>query len=123
MDGIKYCSNCGIQIDEKAEICPECGVRQAPPGAYYPEGDSEREIHQVQQKNPELAAILSFLIVGVGQIYNGQVGKGVIIIIAAVISGVLWTIGIGIIFSIIIWIYAIYDAYTTAKQINAGELV
>lgn len=24
----KYCSNCGEKIDEKAEICPECGVRQ-----------------------------------------------------------------------------------------------
>jgi TM2 domain-containing membrane protein YozV len=119
MDGIKYCSNCGIELDEKAEICPECGVRQAPPGAYYQGGD----VHPVKEKSPELAALLSFLIVGVGQIYNGQVGKGVIILIAAVISGVLWTIGIGVIFSIIIWIYAIYDAYTTAKKINAGEIV
>lgn len=23
----KYCSNCGAEIDAKAEICPECGVR------------------------------------------------------------------------------------------------
>ncbi len=27
----KYCSTCGQQIHIKAEICPECGVRVAPP--------------------------------------------------------------------------------------------
>jgi RNA polymerase subunit RPABC4/transcription elongation factor Spt4 len=25
----KYCQECGAQINQKAEICPECGVRQA----------------------------------------------------------------------------------------------
>jgi len=52
--GTKYCSNCGQQIDEKAEICPECGVRQARP--VY------REV-VYQQKNPGLAAVLSALFV------------------------------------------------------------
>ncbi len=28
--GEKYCSSCGEVIDEEAEICPECGVRQKP---------------------------------------------------------------------------------------------
>ena len=23
----KFCSNCGAEIDAKAEICPKCGVR------------------------------------------------------------------------------------------------
>lgn len=27
----KYCQECGAQINQKAEICPECGVRQASP--------------------------------------------------------------------------------------------
>ncbi len=27
----KYCSSCGQKINHKAEICPECGVRVAPP--------------------------------------------------------------------------------------------
>lgn len=26
-----YCSDCGEIIKEKAEICPECGVRKQPP--------------------------------------------------------------------------------------------
>lgn len=26
--GTKYCQECGAEINAKAEICPECGVRQ-----------------------------------------------------------------------------------------------
>lgn len=29
-DNEKYCSECGEIINAKAEICPKCGVRQAP---------------------------------------------------------------------------------------------
>lgn len=28
---LKYCRDCGKQILERAEICPACGCRQAPP--------------------------------------------------------------------------------------------
>jgi zinc ribbon protein len=27
----KFCVNCGAEIDARAEICPKCGVRVAPP--------------------------------------------------------------------------------------------
>lgn len=27
---MKYCKNCGSQIDDKAVICPQCGVQQEP---------------------------------------------------------------------------------------------
>lgn len=117
MDNYKYCTNCGSQIDEKAEICPECGVRQAPPGTY---GNPNS---QNDAKNPGLAAILSFLIIGLGQVYNGQILKGILLFIGAIISAMLWFIGIGIILSIALWLYAIYDAYKTANLINEGQPV
>ena len=109
----KFCSNCGEEIDIDAEICPKCGVRVKAPTV----GEKK-----VGEKNPVLAAILSFLIVGLGQIYNGQIGKGIVLIICYVISIVLCTILIGIPLLVILWIYGIYDAYNTAKKINAGEL-
>jgi predicted RNA-binding Zn-ribbon protein involved in translation (DUF1610 family) len=34
--GMKFCVNCGGEIDYKAEICPKCGVRQ--PVIASPEG-------------------------------------------------------------------------------------
>lgn len=27
---MKYCKNCGSQIDDKAVVCPQCGVQQEP---------------------------------------------------------------------------------------------
>ena len=64
--------------------------------------------------------ILSLVIVGVGQAYNGQIVKGIIFFLVAVILGLT---GIGLIISFLIWIYAMYDAYNTAQRINSGEIV
>lgn len=36
----------------------------------------------MHEKNPVLAAVLSFFFPGVGQIYNGDVGKGVVLLVA-----------------------------------------
>ncbi|SFH34466.1 hypothetical protein SAMN05660649_04834 [Desulfotomaculum arcticum] len=70
------------------------------------------------QKNPGVAAVLSFLICGLGQIYNGQIGKGLLLFGGAIISGFLTTILIGFILLPAIWLYGIYDAYKTANSIN-----
>jgi TM2 domain-containing membrane protein YozV len=99
----KYCSNCGKIIDVKAEICPKCGVRVSKPPS---------------EKSPGLAAILSFLCCGLGQIYNGEIGKGIAMLIVYVICLCLSILILPIIFALILWIYGIYDAYNTAKEIN-----
>ena len=63
------------------------------------------------RKNPTLAAILSLLIVGLGQIYNGQAGKGIVMFIACVL---LWCVFLGWIINIA----SIVDAYKTAEKMN-----
>ena len=35
----KFCAECGTQINAKAEICPKCGVRQAPAASAKPHKD------------------------------------------------------------------------------------
>lgn len=69
-------------------------------------------------KNSGLAAILSFLLPGLGQMYNGEVGKGVMIIIVQVVNIALMAIVIGFITGPLVMIWAIYDAYQTAERIN-----
>ena len=69
-------------------------------------------------KNAGLAAVLSFFFMGLGQIYNGQIAKGIIFIIAYGISWVLMLIIIGFITTPILWIYGIWDAYRSAEKIN-----
>ena len=69
-------------------------------------------------KNPGLAAVLSFFWMGLGQIYNGQIAKGVFFIIAYAISWILICILIGFITTPLLWIYGMYDAYRSAQKIN-----
>jgi TM2 domain-containing membrane protein YozV len=98
-----------------------------------------------QRKEPALAGVLSFLFFGVGQIYNGNVRRGVIILISEIILfilsivilsfGLAWVsenqqeLGPAGIFAIIIgalsflsyfivWIWNIFDAVNGAKKIN-----
>ncbi len=74
---------------------------------------------QQPPKNPTLAAILSFIIAGVGQIYNGEVVKGIIIIAVQIVNVALMALVIGFITWPIVWIWSIYDAHKVAKRINA----
>ena len=69
-------------------------------------------------KNPGLAAVLSFFWMGLGQIYNGQIAKGVAFIIFYMISWLLVFVVIGLITTPILFIYGMYDAYTSAQKIN-----
>jgi len=73
-------------------------------------------------KNPGIAAVLSFFWPGVGQIYNGQMTKGLILV---GINAICWLLNITLILSIIgipiqvvLGLYAIFDAYNTAVKIN-----
>lgn len=69
-------------------------------------------------KNEGLAAVLSFLFTGLGQIYNGSIGKGILMILVQVINGLLMFVLIGFITYPLVWIWEIYDAYKTAERIN-----
>lgn len=70
-------------------------------------------------KNPSVATILSFFFMGLGQIYNGQIGKGIIFIILYGISFALMIIVIGFITTPILWIWGMVDANNSAKKVNA----
>jgi TM2 domain-containing membrane protein YozV len=63
-------------------------------------------------KNPGISAVLSFFFPGLGQIYNGQIGFGLLFVISFVISIGLCFVVIGI----FIWIFGMIDAYSTAKK-------
>ncbi|HWR82306.1 MAG TPA: hypothetical protein VN285_03290 [Candidatus Deferrimicrobium sp.] len=69
-------------------------------------------------KNPGLAAVLSFFYMGLGQIYNGQIAKGILFIVIYTLSWILMLLLIGFITTPILFIYGIYDAYKSAEKIN-----
>ena len=90
--GNPICENCRVSFKNE-DYCKACIVRKAG-------GETKNK------RSPGLAALLSFIIAGAGQIYNGQIGKGLLILFTG------WLI--------IPWIYGIFDAYNTAGKINAG---
>ena len=69
-------------------------------------------------RSPVLAAILSLILSGLGQIYNGQITKGVIFIVIQLINAALTTILVGWILMPIVGLWAMIDAYLVAKNNN-----
>jgi len=92
--GKSICSDC-LFMDKGQAYCRDCiGAKQ---------GGAKKE-----ERSPVLAAVLSFIIAGLGQFYNGQVGKGIIIFLTSLL--------------VVPWVIGIFDAYNTAKKINRGEI-
>lgn len=69
-------------------------------------------------KNAGLAAVLSFFISGLGQIYNGQLIKGFLLIFLNILCWGAFLEGQGLIWLIVLWIIGIVDAYRTSEKIN-----
>lgn len=106
----KFCSSCGATIKKQAEVCPECGVRQ-------------EQASDNPEKDPGIAALLSGLMGGwAGQIYNGQIARGIVILVVQLVNVGLMFVLIGFITWPLVWILGTYDAYNQAKKINAGEV-
>lgn len=70
------------------------------------------------QKSPGVAAVLSALWTGLGQIYNGQIIKGVLFMVIQFINALLMILIIGFITYPIFWIYGMIDAYRQAEEYN-----
>jgi TM2 domain-containing membrane protein YozV len=62
-------------------------------------------------KSPGVALLLSFLICGAGQMYNGQVGKGILMFLCFIVLSVVFLFWV-------IWLWSMIDAYSTAKTMN-----
>ncbi|MBP1927971.1 TM2 domain-containing membrane protein YozV [Methanolinea mesophila] len=78
------------------------------------EAESENVIQNKKpQKNPVVALILSLILSGLGQFYNGQYLKGILLLFAELVGFALFIVP-----GIIVWIFGMYDAYTSAKKIN-----
>lgn len=120
---IVICPNCGKNTPE-GKFCEHCGASvqsaqtfQQQPAAAQPAFTQQPAPPARAEKSSGLAAILSFLFTGSGQVYNGQLGRGIGFFVGALIGYMIFVIP-----GVIVWIYGIYDAYTTAAKMNKGEI-
>lgn len=105
-----YCRDCGAVISQKAEICPECGVRQQSPASSM---DDLIEV-LTNGENPFVAAVYSAILPGLGQFYNREPQKGAAIIVATFLAVLSMLALVGFVLYPAIWLYAVYDAYVVA---------
>lgn len=72
-------------------------------------------------KDPAISSVLSFVFFGLGQIYNGEIGKGILFIVLAWISITLSSFYVGLVTTPTLWIWGIVDANRSAKKINKSQ--
>ncbi len=100
--------------------------QQVPP-AQYASGPQQYPNQQpiyipVPTKSAGLAAVLAFLIPGLGHIYLGKIGEGLFYLIISIVMAALSPFTLFVLFIplVVIWIWQIYDAYKKANQYNSA---
>ena len=115
-----FCSGCGSQNEVTAKFCRGCGnalsagpaaAPAAHPGTIRGGNPGAVALTVPTGKSPALAAVLSLIIVGVGQFYNGDSKKGALMLVGAIVlgaatGGLLW-LGLAI--------WSAIDAYQVAN--------
>jgi len=66
---------------------------------------------------PWLAALLS-VICGLGQLYNGQIIKGMVLLLCGIATVVTWQFLPVQVLAPFLWLYAIVDAYLVARRVT-----
>lgn len=130
-----YCTKCGARLPDDSMYCPSCGSRvgaagpepdrgYAPPAQEY---SPREDVIILHDKSEGIAAVLSFLVPGLGQIYVGKIGRGIgllfmlfvlwfamIMLIAMVPEATLLILALFLCY----YVYCIYDAYKLARDYN-----
>lgn len=109
------CPHCGkVSNEESPRFCSGCGARM---DGSTPAGYPGYPLQPRVQKSPVTAGFCSTLLPGLGQVYNGETGKGFAVFLLTLIGLVLLLVP-----GLIVWLYAMYDAYTVAGKMNTGEI-
>jgi TM2 domain-containing membrane protein YozV len=121
----KFCSECGMEVNEGDTFCPKCGFNLKgnimaikPPAA--------NTTKTVNKKSPATAAILNFLIAGIGYMYLGKWAWGILafIFIGGVLGSTFLILGgflIGTLLYLPIDFALAWHAYKLAEEINAEQ--
>lgn len=69
----------------------------------------EKSALAIRRKSPTLAGVLSALICGLGQVYSGRAGRGIVLFL---IFGILVALASAV------WVFGVLDAVTGTRRLN-----
>ena len=92
-------------------VCTNCGASVSGGNTYG------------EEKSVAVAALLSIVFSGIGHFYIGLNQKGIMFIVAYIVSAILILLFIGFILVIAVWIWALIDVIKSTNALNAGEHV
>lgn len=73
----------------------------------------------MRKKSELIAILISVFLPGLGVLYAGQAGRGLMFFIGfAILSAILLFIPLGILLILLGWLYLIYASYRTAVEYN-----
>jgi TM2 domain-containing membrane protein YozV len=114
---MNQCTNCGAGLRRDAVRCGKCGSAAAVVAAPAGEAASAPELIYVgpraEPRKPGIAMLLSLIVPGLGQLYNGQLTKAIVFFIAGVAA---WCVVLGF----IVHVVAAIEAYQAADKMNRG---
>lgn len=136
----KFCSQCGTENKDTAKFCQQCGnpLKETKENQTQnldntiikketTENKQENNTYEnnpntiiVKKKDPLIAALLSFLIIGAGYLYIDDTKKFLKYFLIGILLAfiTIFTMGIGLIAYLPFYIYQIYDAYKSTEQYN-----
>lgn len=110
MDPVKTCSRCGAILPLSALGCNKCGQPFI--------ADVRGDVILPAQKSPTRAFLLSFgILAGFGQFYVGQMWKGLVWMLVAILVGIP-TFGFG---TLIANLASGIDAFRVARRLSRGQ--
>lgn len=118
-----YCIKCGEKLEDDASFCGSCGTPTTTT-------DNPRKVY-VTERNVGLTVLLGLIWMGAGHLYVGQIQKGIMIMLGAIVLVViawfalLFVAILGIVLALLVaagYIWSIFDAYNLAKEYNSELL-
>jgi TM2 domain-containing membrane protein YozV len=114
-----YCSKCGVELNDGQAYCGKCGIKTGSP----------QYVVNAREKSSGVAAVLSFLWAGLGQLYVGKIAFGLVLLLlypfVLVFGAIVLVFALGIfgilIFLVLwlaIWIWNVFNAYNLANEYN-----